>query len=294
MGNYGGVSLLTRCNLCPNLCNADRSKGEGLCLAPCDVAIINRAALHFYEEPPISGTNGSGTVFFGGCTMRCSFCQNADISREPKGKKVSPKELSEIYKNLEDQGAHNINLVTPTHFVDVILESFSYYRPHVPVVYNTSGYETVETLKLLHPFIDIYLPDCKYADTETSKLFSARPRYAEAVFPALKEMRNSKPDIMENGLMKQGVIVRHLILPNHVKNSLAVLDKLKDSVGTSTCFSLMSQFTPMPSCPELNRPIKPLEYKIVLDYALKLGFTNIFTQEISSSNSSYIPHWDFT
>lgn len=266
---------------------------EGLCHAPNSVAVINRARLHFYEEPPISGTNGSGTVFFGGCTMRCSFCQNADISRKPKGKTVSPKELAEIYRNLENLGAHNVNLVTPTHFVDVILESFSYYRPHVPVVYNTSGYETVETLQRLHPFIDVYLPDCKYADRETAKLFSMRPRYADAVFDALKEMRAAKPDIMENGMMKQGIIVRHLILPNQIKNSLSVLDKLKDSVGEFTCLSLMSQFTPMPSCPELNRSIKPLEYKIILSHALKLGFTNIFTQDISSAHSSYVPHWDF-
>lgn len=266
---------------------------EGLCHAPNGVAVINRARLHFYEEPPISGTNGSGTVFFGGCTMRCSFCQNADISRKPKGKTVSPKELAEIYRTLENLGAHNVNLVTPTHFVDVILESFSYYRPHVPVVYNTSGYETVETLQRLHPFIDVYLPDCKYADRETAKLFSMRPRYADAVFDALKEMRAAKPDIMENGMMKQGIIVRHLILPNQIKNSLSVLDKLKDSVGETTCLSLMSQFTPMPSCPELNRSIKPLEYKIILSHALKLGFTNIFTQDISSAHSSYVPHWDF-
>lgn len=267
----------------------------GKCLCPDDVAIVARASLHPYEEPPISGTRGSGTVFFSGCTMRCTFCQNVAISRAPVGKRLSAGELAVLFRRLEEAGAHNINLVNPTHFVPVIAEAFSIYRPAIPVVYNSSGYELPETLAIASTFVDIWLPDYKYASPSLAYLLSARADYPDVAESALLFMRASKQDIVVDGLMKQGLIVRHLVLPEHLDDTKEALKRLAAAVGTSTTISLMAQYTPMTGALHApTRALTPLEYKIVLRAAEALGFQSIFTQEISSSSTVYIPDWTDT
>jgi len=254
--------------------------------------VINRIAPHYYEEPPISGNNGSGTVFFGGCVMRCDFCQNAVISREPRGKTYTPKALAEEIKRLEGEGVHNINFVTPTQWSDQIRRALDIYRPNIPIVYNTSGYEKTEVIKELLPYVDVFLPDYKYGDQNLGLRFSKRKNYPEVALDAIGLMVKEKPMIYKDGLLKQGVIIRHLILPGYLENSKTALDNLVGRVGNDITLSLMSQFTPMPNCIEPNRRLKPIEYKIVINHALKLGLTNIFTQEIESAEEEYIPDFD--
>lgn len=282
---------MDQCNLCPKRCGVARAVKTGACLCKT-VPVVARAALHFYEEPPVSGTRGSGTVFFAGCVMRCEFCQNYLISREPRGKTYTPAELADVYKYLEDLGAHNINFVTPTQWTDAIIASFGFYRPRVPVVWNTSGYELPETLDRLSEYVDVWLPDFKYSSKELASKLSKRADYPEYAFSAVAKMRSFRRDRYESGLIKEGLIVRHLVLPGYISNSFGVLDMIKQAAGTDTTLSLMSQFTPTKESASIMRKLKPLEYKAVVAHAEKLGFKDVFVQDTDSADESYIPPFD--
>lgn len=281
---------MEKCYICPNLCVVDRERELGACLCGAD-PIVNRAALHFYEEPPISGTRGSGAIFFGGCVMRCEFCQNYRISRKPSGKSYSPRELSELYKMLEDSGAHNINFVSPTPWTEAILASFKYYRPNVPVVWNTSGYETVETVERLAEYVDVWLPDFKYSDEALGRKLSGRKNYPETALSAITKMRELSVDSYSDGIMRSGLIVRHLVLPGYIENSFGVLDAINLSIGNRTVVSIMSQFTPTAES-SIQRRLKPIEYKAVVRHAEKCGFENAFIQDEASADSSYTPDFE--
>ncbi len=275
------------CNLCPNHCNVNRNVAVGKCKASYQMT-INRIAPHHYEEPPISGTRGSGTIFFGGCVLKCDYCQNHEISRIPNGKTYTPYELSEAIRALEDSGVHNINFVTPTHYSDSIKKALDIYKPNIPTVYNCGGYEREEIIKGLNGYIDIFLPDFKYSNNALGEKFSHIKGYAERAEIAIATMLSQTKDTFNSeGIMQSGVIVRHLVLPNHLENSKSVLNILH-RINART-ISLMAQFTPMPACEELNRTLKPIEYKIITNYAEKLLFPDIFTQEVASATTDYIP-----
>lgn len=261
---------------------------------------LARAALHFWEEPCISGDKGSGTVFFSGCALRCAFCQNEKISAQDFGKTVSPGELAEIYRNLERQGAHNINLVNPTHFVPAILESFSYYRPRVPVVYNSSGYEKLETLKLLEGKIDVYLPDLKYSDSEKARQYSGAADYFETASRAVVEMarQTGAPEFDSSGLLLRGTVVRHLVLPLATRNAIGVLRFLKETLDGKVLVSLMGQYVPYGRVlrgefPELNRRITQREYEKVQEELFRLDLEG-FVQDLDSAGQKFIPGFDLT
>lgn len=284
---------VTHCTLCPRRCGADRTKQPGLC-GGRDGIRVARAALHMWEEPCISGTRGSGTVFFSGCPLHCCFCQNAVISAENRGADITPERLCAIFLELQAQGAHNINLVTPGHELPWIAEALRLAKPqlHIPVVCNTGGYELPQTLAMLRGLADIYLPDFKFYDPETAQRYAGAPDYPEAAEAALCEMlRQTGPPVMEDGLLKKGCIVRHLVLPGHRHESIALLRHLAERFGTdSFLLSLMAQYTPMgePPYPELRRRITKMEYNSVADAALALGFEGYF-QEKSAADSSYTP-----
>ena len=281
------------CNLCPNACNADRTASAGVCGVD-DRIRIAKYYLHPFEEPVLSGKNGSGTIFFCGCSLKCVFCQNYAVSRAERGKIISVTELAEIFRELEERGAHNINLVTPTHYAHRIVEALKLYRPHIPVVWNTHGYETEETLTFIAPYADIFLTDVKYFAPETAKRYCGKADYF-AYASRAAEIMCEKPLIFQDGMMQSGTIVRHLVLPQNVEDSLRILDwfaPLKDKAY----LSLMSQYTPfgkIDAFPELQRKITKREYHKVLDHALSLGIENIFVQELKSSGGEYIPAWDY-
>lgn len=279
-----------KCYLCPNMCGVDRAFERGKCLAG-EKAVVNRAALHFYEEPPISGVKGSGTVFFGGCVMRCEFCQNYEISRMPEGKEYAPEELAGIYRRLEAGGAHNINLVTPTQWSREIRASLDIYRPSVPVVYNTSGYERREIIREMSDYADVFLPDFKYSDESLGRKLSLRADYPRTALDAIEEMLKAKPPVYENGLIKRGVIIRHLVLPGFVRNSIEALDMLAERFGKDITLSLMSQFTPVTGR-TITRKLKPIEYKAVVAHAEKLGIADIYIQTADSASEEFIPKWE--
>ena len=279
-----------KCYLCPNMCGVDRAFERGKCLAG-EKAVVNRAALHFYEEPPISGVKGSGTVFFGGCVMRCEFCQNYEISRMPEGKEYAPEELAGIYRRLEAEGAHNINLVTPTQWSREIRASLDIYRPSVPVVYNTSGYERREIIREMSDYADVFLPDFKYSDESLGRKLSLRADYPRTALDAIEEMLKAKPPVYENGLIKRGVIIRHLVLPGFVRNSIEALDMLAERFGNDITLSLMSQFTPVTGR-TITRKLKPIEYKAVVAHAEKLGIADIYIQTADSASEEFIPKWE--
>ncbi len=273
----------------------DRTKRAGRCGCKDEMRIA-RAALHFGEEPPISGTKGSGTIFFGGCTLGCRYCQNSDISRRATGRVYTVPQLAEAIENLEAQGAHNINFVTGTQYADKIIEALKIYRPDIPVVWNTSGYETLETIELLKDYVNIWLPDIKYAINEKAEKYSKAPDYPETTFAAVKRMVEISGALQtdENGIAIKGVLIRHLILPSNTKNSIAVLEKIASEIGTEVPLSLMSQYTPygdIESFPELNRKITRREYDKVCAKALELGIGE-YTQELSSATEAYIPEFD--
>lgn len=287
------------CNDCPRKCNVKREaltpKGKGFCRMG-ENPVIARASLHMWEEPPISGTNGSGTVFFSGCNLQCKFCQNKKISRGNFGKEITVEELKEIYKILISQGAHNINLVTPTHFLRAVSESLNPPLP-VPVVYNSSGYEDVDSLKTLDGKIDIYLPDFKYADNSLAKRFSNADNYFEITSAAVKEMYRQvgSPVFDGDGIMKRGVIIRHLVLPGEIENSKRVIDWVKNNFESDeVLFSLMSQFTPVGDgdSEQLNRRLTEEEYNEIADYLFDSGIENGFIQELSSASEEYVPPFD--
>lgn len=291
---------MSKCYLCPRMCGADRERGDrGVCAQGSDIR-ISRAALHRYEEPPISGSRGSGTVFFSGCTLRCVFCQNKDISRGVNvGRAISPLELADIFLKLEAEGAHNINLVTPTHFLDGIEKALKEAKPRlsIPVVYNTSGYERVESLRRLEGLIDIYLPDFKYASGELSAKYSSAPDYAEVASEAICEMfrQTGTYEYGEDGLLKRGLVVRHLVLPSCRRDSMQVLDILATLVPTNeVLLSLMSQYTPEfyeGDLTELTRRVTSFEYNSVLEHAQRLGFDG-FMQSRASASAVYTPDFN--
>lgn len=283
------------CSICPRHCNVDRSVNLGFCQSP-DNFRVARAALHFWEEPCISGKEGSGTVFFSGCNLKCVFCQNNEISAENKGVEISDDKLISIFENLISQGANNINLVNPTHYAKRLAKVLSRWKSPVPIVYNSSGYEEVETLKALDGLIDIYLPDLKYIRTEKAMRYSKAADYFEKASAALLEMRRQVEDKFDGDIMKLGMIIRHLILPQNTNSSIAVLDFIKSNFP-NTFVSLMAQYTPcgdLSEFPEINRKITKREYEKVVNYAFDNSFDKLFIQELSSADKSFIPKFDFT
>lgn len=287
------------CNLCPRQCNALRNENGnvgGVCGMPI-LPTVARAALHFWEEPCISGKNGSGTVFFSGCSLHCVFCQNEDISTKNKGKALTAIQLADVFKKLENYGAHNINLVTPTHFADSIIKALDIYRPNIPIVYNSSGYENVSTLKRLRDYIDIYLLDFKYIDDKKSSLYSNAPDYAAVCKKALLEAYAQQNNcVFKDGIMQKGLIVRHLLMPQATRDAIAIFDWVRENLPNAY-FSIMSQYIPLNSAinmPIINRKITAREYDKVTDYIANSGFSNCYIQERSSANRNFIPNFDFT
>ncbi len=286
----------THCTLCPRRCGVDRSRGQlGFCKMPGQLRVA-RAAAHYWEEPVISGSFGSGTVFFSGCTLGCVFCQNQHISHENFGKEITSTHLREIFEQLIDDGVQNINLVTPTHFLPSILPALTPKLP-VPMVYNCGGYESVETLKELEGLVDIYLPDFKYSDNRLAAKLSKAPDYFETASAAILEMfRQTGPVVIADDQMQKGVILRHLILPGFVDNSLGVLDWAADHFQKGDIlFSLMSQYVPMgPVQPPLDRRVTEEEYDAVLSYLWFLGLEDGYTQDFQAATEEFIPKWDLS
>ncbi len=282
------------CNICPNKCNKNRDNELGFCNANTSMRVA-KFYLHKFEEPCISGTNGSGTIFFTGCSLKCVFCQNYELSRNTRGKDISPLELVDIFKALEDMGAHNINLVTPTHYFLEIKKALDLYRPKIPIVYNTHSYENIETLKIVNDYVDVYLPDAKYFASEVSNRYTSKPDYFKIASRAIEFMIKSKPLRFDGEMLKSGVIVRHLVLPQNVSDTKKILDwfcEFKDSAY----LSLMSQYTPfgdIEKFPELKRKLTKREYNTVLEYANALDITNLYFQDDKSSSTEYIPKWDY-
>lgn len=285
------------CTVCPRHCGVIReaSVGKGFCKMG-ENAVVARVAKHMWEEPCISGTCGSGTVFFSGCVLKCVFCQNYKISTQNFGKELTPQQLADCYKRLEQQGVHNINLVNPTHFLNAVIESLNIYKPAVPVVYNCGGYESVESLKKLEGYIDIYLPDFKYADNTVAEKYSRVKNYHETAVAAIAEMLRQQPQNTydNNGIMEKGVIVRHLILPSNTKNSISALNSLHNHFGSRLTVSLMAQYIPCgiaEQYPEINRKITRREYQKVFNCLTQLDFDG-FAQELNSAKSTYIPDFN--
>ncbi len=281
------------CRICPRNCGIDRDQKAGFCGVTNTIKLA-RAALHYWEEPIISGEEGSGTIFFSGCNLKCVFCQNYDVSRG-FGKEISIDRFVDIMKELEDKGANNINLVTPTHYVDQIIKALDIYRPSIPIVYNSSGYESVETLKRLKGYIDVYIPDLKYSDNELSLKYSKVNNYFEVATKAILEMRSQVEDKIENGLMKKGLILRHLVLPNAIDNTKGVLSWVVNNLSNETYVSLMGQFVPYGEAKnfkELQRRIKPLEYRIAIKILQDNNFNNAFIQELDSASDTFIPPFE--
>ena len=287
------------CTACPRKCGKERlsTEGHGICGMP-SLPKIARAAVHFGEEPCISGANGSGTVFFSGCSLKCVFCQNDEISRLGFGKTISVEALRKIYFDLKEQGVHNINLVNPSHYTDVIAKSLE--EPiGIPVVYNSGGYDDVESLKRLEGKIQVYMPDMKYSLNAVAQKYSGAKDYFEVADKAIKEMYRQTGDYIldQNGILQKGVLIRHLILPENTENTLGVIDWVKDSFNkNSVLFSLMSQYTPIKTYDfsELNRGITKEEYEAAESYMYLVGIKNGYVQELSSATKDLIPDFDLT
>ncbi len=287
----------THCTLCPRKCGADRTKGVGFCGGGNGIKAA-RAALHHWEEPCISGTNGSGAVFFSGCHLRCCFCQNLPISLDHSGKDISPERLAEIFLELQAQNAHNINLVTASHLLPWIVKALEIAKPdlQIPVVWNCGGYEAADSIRALEGLVDIFLPDFKFFDPETAKAYANAPDYPQTAGLAIAEMlRQTGKPVIEDGLMQRGCIIRHLVLPGHRHESIALLHHLAERFGTEQfLLSLMAQYTPMqdfPAHPELNRRITKMEYNSVLRTAQELGFQG-YLQDKSAAQSEYTPDFN--
>ena len=284
------------CNLCPNNCNVNRKNGEiGACGVDSNIKIA-KYYLHPFEEPVISCKNGSGTVFFTGCSLKCVYCQNYDLSRNKRGKIITPNNLADIFKELVSLGADNINLVTPTHYVDEIIKAFEIYRPNIPIIYNTHAYENIETLEKIDKYINVYLPDIKFYSSKTSLRYTGKENYFEVASKAVSYMMNAKKTVIENGKMTSGVIVRHLILPLNRNDSVEVLKWFKQNAKNNAYFSLMAQYTPYgdyEKYPELSRKITKKEYDYVFNALNELDITNAFIQQRDSASEKFIPVWDF-
>ena len=286
------------CTLCPRNCGVERTaeSGAGVCRMGTQPKIA-RAALHMWEEPCISGTWGSGAVFFSGCGLRCVFCQNEAISQQGEGKIVTTERLAEIFRELEAQGAHNINPVTAAHFVPAVLEALSLYRPNIPIVYNSSGYESIETLRMLSGVVDIYLPDYKYIDPNMAAMLSGARDYPDVAFAAIAEMirQTGAPVYDENGMMQRGTLIRHLVLPGLTGDSMKILTRIRDEFP-GIPVSLMGQYTPCGralSIPGMDRKIKKKEYARVLAHMEAIGLDG-YRQELGSADGAFIPSFDET
>lgn len=296
------------CSICPRQCNIDRQLNKGFC-GESDTVRLARAALHFYEEPPISGSNGSGAIFFSGCNLKCVFCQNESIANNNTGIEVSIEKLADIMLDLQSQNAHNINLVTPSHYIYQIKKALILAKEKgltIPIVYNSSGYELASSIRELDGLVDIYLPDFKYMDDELAVKYSKAPNYSNYAKETIAEMfrQTGSPSFDANGLMTKGVIVRHLLLPLAVNNAKNVISYLHDTYEDNIYISIMNQYTPMtdtPSMksvatlyPELFRKVTKREYNRLLDFVLSLNITNAFFQEGETASDSFIPDFDYT
>lgn len=288
------------CLLCPRKCGTNRRTGQtGVCGVSSEIKVA-RAALHYWEEPCISGKRGSGAVFFSGCSLHCVFCQNREISDGKEGKVISKERLSDIFMELAGKGANNINLVTPGQYIPDIVWAVNNARSRgmkLPIIYNTSGYENVTELKLLEGIVDVYLPDFKYMDSTLSAMYSTAKDYPSVAKQALSEMVRQQPDVViddATGFIQKGVIVRQLLLPGHVNDAKAVLKYLYDTYHDHVYISMMSQFTPiaLKDYPEINRTVTRREYERLVDYALEIGITNAFIQEGDVAKDSFIPAFD--
>ncbi len=285
------------CSICPRKCGVDRSLNKGFCGME-DNSVLAKAFLHMWEEPCISGSRGSGTVFFSGCNLKCVFCQNYQISQNNFGKEVSVEQLSKIFLNLQAKGAHNINLVNPTHFVrqihDAVKESEGL---NIPILYNSNGYEGIEGLKIMNGIVDVYLPDLKYFSSEVSREYSSAKDYFSIASKAILEMYRQvgSPVFSSEGIIEKGMIIRHLILPGHVNETISILDWIKSNLPEDIYVSIMSQYTPYYKAelyPEINRRITRREYEKVLNHVYKLGIENGYVQERDSAEEEYIPNFD--
>lgn len=293
--------LIENCTLCPRACHVNRLAGQRGYCGMGNTIQAARAALHMWEEPCISGEKGSGAVFFSGCTLKCVFCQNYEIANGRSGKKITEDELSQIFLRLQEKGAANLNLVTACHYIPLIIPALLRAKDQglrLPIIYNSSGYESVRTLRLLEGLVDVYLPDFKYIDSCLAERYSHAGDYPDRAKEALKEMvRQSGPcQFNEEGYVTRGTIVRHLILPGHTRDSMDVLDYLHSTYGNEIYISVMNQYTPLPHVgkyPEINRRITKREYKKVLDYAISIGIENGFFQEGDTAKESFIPAFDY-
>ena len=293
------MNILKNCTLCPRNCRVNRYKTVGFCRANNKIK-VSLAKLFFYEEPPISGINGSGTIFFSNCNLKCCFCQNNEISEKGKGISITIKRLSEIMLELQDKKAHNINLVTPTMYVPQIIKAVKLARKNgltIPIIYNTSGYENVDTINSLEGIIDVYLPDFKYFNNDIAIKYSKADNYFNYAKESLNEMvRQTGPCIFdENGLIKKGVIVRHLMLPEQKNDTKEILNYLYKTYKNDIYISIMNQYTPTNNVKynELKKPILKSDYEEIIDYALDLGITNAFCQEDETVSESFIPNFNF-
>lgn len=292
---------IMKCYLCPRKCGVERTEHTpgGVCASPL-LPMAARAAAHYGEEPCISGERGSGAVFFTGCNLKCVFCQNREISRGGGGKTLSVQELRDVFLRLQDENVHNINIVTGTHYTPAIAEALSMAKLKIPVVWNSSGYESVETLKMLEGLVQIYMPDLKYLDSALAALYSAAPDYPEAAVKAIAEMFRQRGnfELDDDGMLRSGVLVRHLILPGALDNSRAVIDYIAENYpGDEILFSLMSQYTPMPGIeryPELCRGITKEENDELIDYMTDKGIEYGYWQEPDSATGDMIPAFDLT
>ena len=296
------MNLYKNCSICPRNCRIDRTKGQlGYCQSGHEIKAA-LASVHMWEEPPISGSCGSGTIFFSGCNLRCVFCQNYTISSENSGKTISTERLSEIMLEQQARGVHNINLVTATHFIPSIIKAVQKAKNNglkIPIVYNTGGYEKVESIKMLEGTVDIYLPDIKYFSPELSLKYSGASDYFDYASEAVLEMYHQTGNNIydDNGIMKSGVIIRHMIMPSHREDSYKVLDWIRDNIGTEACVSLLSQYTPAYNAEkykEINRKLMSLEYTRVIEHFFDIGLKNGFMQEKSSAESKYTPIFDLS
>jgi putative pyruvate formate lyase activating enzyme len=287
-----------QCRICPHDCRVDRSIRPGICQAS-DRPKVALAGLHHWEEPCLSGTRGSGTIFFSHCNLACVFCQNFDISQEHRGREVSPARLAEIAFGLRDQGAHNVNLVSPTPYTEMIIEALGPVRADLgmPIVWNSNGYELAAVVRRLEPLVDVYLPDLKFVSSEVSKRFCGAADYFEFASAALREMYRQRPAAQfdKDGLMIQGLVIRHLILPGYADDSRQVLRWIADNIGTEVHISLMAQYTPVHRAREfadVNRRLRRQEYEEVCGFFYGLGFENGWVQELSSASSDFTPDFD--
>lgn len=296
------LDSLNKCNICPRKCNADRSSTAlGFCKSSAVVKVA-KAYAHMWEEPCISGEKGSGTVFFSNCNLRCVFCQNHEISQQCTGKEISIERLSEIFLEQQQRGCHNINLVNPTHYVPQIIEAIKLSRRNgltIPIAYNSNGYENVETIRSLKGYIDIYIPDLKYFDDKYAIKYSKTPDYFNIASKAIVEMFNSAgtPVFDDGGIMKSGVIIRHLMVPGLLFDSKKVVDYIYKTFGDNVYLSLMNQYTPMYGAkdyPEINKPLNPKHYDSLVDHCIDLGYKNAFIQESGTSSEVFVPDFNFS